>query len=62
LDDRPVYNQQELEAVAEMGDCARAIKVGRKVGAAVPLSAGELGPHLTQCRHNGQFVTSDNLF
>ena len=25
------------------------IDMGRKVGDAVPLSVGELGPHLTQC-------------
>ena len=36
---------KKSSAVAEMGDRARA--VGRKVGAAVPLSMGELGPHLT---------------
>ena len=35
-------------AVAEMGDHATA--VGRKVGVAMPLSVGELNPHLTQCR------------
>jgi len=34
-------------AVAEMGDHATA--VGRKVGVAMPLSVGELNPHLTQC-------------
>jgi len=32
-------------AAAEMGDRARA----EKLGAAVPLSRGELCPHLTQC-------------
>ena len=31
-----------------MGD-RLAIDMGQKVGAAVPLSVGELGPHLTQC-------------
>jgi len=30
-----------------MGDHAKA--VGRKVGVAMPLSVGELDPHLTQC-------------
>ena len=37
-------------AVAEMGDRLATIDMGRKVGAAVPLSVGELGPHVTQCR------------
>ena len=37
-------------AIAEMGDRLTTINIGRKVGAAVPLSMGELGPHLTQCR------------
>jgi len=32
-----------------MGDRLATIDMGRKVGAAVPLS-GQLGPHLTQCR------------
>jgi len=36
-------------AVAEMGDRLATIDMGRKVGAAVPLSVGELGPHLIQC-------------
>jgi len=35
-------------AVAEMGDLLTTIDMGRKRGAAVPLS-GELGPHLTHC-------------
>jgi len=34
----------------EMGDRLATIDMGRKEGAAVPLSGGELGPHLTQCR------------
>jgi len=34
-----------------MGDRLATIDMCRKVGmAAVPLSVGELGPHLTQCR------------
>jgi len=33
-----------------MGDRLATLDMGRKVGAAVPLSVGELGPHLTQCR------------
>jgi len=33
-----------------MGDSLAIIDMGRKVGAAVHLSVGELGPHLTQCR------------
>jgi len=37
-------------AVAEMCDHLVTIDMGRKVGAAVPLSLGELGLHLTQCR------------
>ena len=38
-------------AVAEMGDHLATLDMGRKVvGAAVPLSVGELGLHLTQCR------------
>jgi len=36
-------------AIAEMGDRLATIDIGRKVGAAVPLSLGELGPVLTQC-------------
>jgi len=42
-------------AVAEMGDHFAIIDMGqndmgREVGVGVPLSAGELGPHLTQSR------------
>ena len=36
-------------AVAEMGDRARAKRAEKWGGAAVPLSVGQLGPHLTQC-------------
>jgi len=36
-------------AAVEMGDRSATIDMGRKVGADVPLSVGELGPHLTQC-------------
>ena len=37
-------------AVAEMGDRGHnRHNMGRKEGGAVPLSRGELGPHLTQC-------------
>jgi len=38
-------------AVAEMGDRLTTVDESRKVwgGAAVPLSVGELGPHLTEC-------------
>jgi len=32
-----------------VGDRLATIDMGRKEGAAVPLSWGELGPHLTQC-------------
>ena len=37
-------------AVAEMGDRLATIDMGRKVWAVVPLSVGELSPHLTKCR------------
>jgi len=37
-------------AVAEMGERLATIDMGRKVGAAVPISVAELGLHLTQCR------------
>ena len=37
-------------APAEMGDHLATIDKGLRRGAAVPLSVGELGPHLTQCR------------
>jgi len=37
----------ESSAVAEMGDRLARIDMGRKVVAAVPLSVGKLGPHLT---------------
>jgi len=37
-------------AVAEMGDRLATIDMGRKVGAAVPLSVWELDRRLTQCR------------
>ena len=33
-----------------MGDRLATVYIGQKVGAAVPLSLGELGSHLTQCR------------
>jgi len=33
-----------------MGDRLATIDTGRKVGSVVPLSVGELGPHLTQYR------------
>ena len=41
--------QNKSSAVAEMGDCLAATDMHRKAGAAVPISVGELGPHLTQC-------------
>jgi len=44
----PVISNKS-SAVAEMGDCLATTDTGQKVGAAVPLSIGELGPHLTQC-------------
>jgi len=37
-------------AVAAMGYRLATIDMGRKVGAAVPISLGELGPHVTQFR------------
>jgi len=44
-------NRNNSSAVAEMGDRLAATDMGRKVGGAVvPLTVGELGPHLTQCR------------
>jgi len=40
----------KCSTVAEMGDRLVTIDMGRKVGgAAVPLSVGDLGLHLTQC-------------
>jgi len=36
-------------AVAEMGDRLVTIDMGRKEGAAVPLSGGDLGPLVIQC-------------
>jgi len=36
-----------------MGDRWATTDVGRKVGAVVPLSAGELGPHLTMSPGRG---------
>jgi len=38
---------QELSSVAEMGDRLATTDMSRKLGDAVPLSVGELGPHLT---------------
>jgi len=46
------YTEQfhnKSSTVAEMGDRLATIDMGRKVGAAVLLFVGELGPHLTQC-------------
>ena len=43
------YTVNKSSAVGEMGDRLATIDMGREVGeAAVPLSVGELGPHLTQ--------------
>jgi len=40
-------------AVAEMGDRLATIEdMGRKVGASLPLSRAELGPHPIQCRNS----------
>jgi len=50
---RYVIINNRSSAVADMGDPLATIDMGQKVGAAVPLSMGELGPHLTQC-HLGQ--------
>jgi len=41
---------RKSSTVAEMGDRLATADMVHKVGAAVPLSVGELGPHLTQCR------------
>jgi len=43
-------SSRKSSAVAEMGDHVATIDTGRKEGAAVSLSVGELGPHLTQRR------------
>jgi len=48
--ERQWKNFDKCSAVAEMGDRLTTIDVGRKEGAAVPLSGKELGPDLTQCR------------
>ena len=40
------YNKSS--ALAEMGHRLATVDMGRKVGVAVPLFGGELGPHLTQ--------------
>jgi len=46
-----MLNRNKSSTVAaEMGDCLAKIDMGQKVGDAVPLSVGELGPHLTQYR------------
>jgi len=39
---------EKSSAVAKMGDRLATTDMGRKVGAAMPLSVGELGPHLAQ--------------
>ena len=41
--------QQQLNSVAEMGDRLATIDMSPKVGAAVSLYVGDLGPHVTQC-------------
>jgi len=43
-----IFNKSS--AVAEKSDRLATIDMGRKVGTALPLSVGELGPHLTPCR------------
>jgi len=48
--ERQWKNFDKCSAVAEMGDRLTTIDMGRKEGAAVPLSGKELGPDLTQCR------------
>ena len=45
-----MLNRNKSSSVAEMGDRLATIDMGQKVGDAVPLSVGELGPHLTQYR------------
>jgi len=43
-----ILSNDKSSAVAEMGDRLATIDIGRKVGAAVPLSVGgKLSPHLT---------------
>ena len=44
----PNTNISQQLSSAEMGDRLATIDMGQKVGAAVPLSVGELGSHLTQ--------------
>jgi len=44
-----LYTANKSSAFAEMGDRLATIDNGRKVGAAVPLSMGELNPNLIQC-------------
>ena len=39
--------QNKSPAVADTGDRLATTDMGQKVGAAVPLTVGELGPHLT---------------
>ena len=46
----PLAYLNKSSAVAEMGDRLARIDTGQKAGAPVPLSVGQLGPHLTQCR------------
>jgi len=43
------YMYNYSSAVAQMGDRLATIDMGQKVGAAVHLFGGDLGPHLTQC-------------
>jgi len=47
-----ITNSNKSSAVAETGGRLATIDMGQKVAAVVPLSVGELGPHLTQCRLN----------
>jgi len=44
----PLAYLNKSSAVAEISDHSATIDMGRKAGAAVSLSVGELGPHLTQ--------------
>ena len=46
---RATTQDYKSSADANVGDRLATIYTGRKVGAAVPLSVGELGSHLTQC-------------
>jgi len=54
-DDSSIMLKNKSSAVTEMGDSLATTDMGRKVGAAVPISGrGELGPHLTNTMWPGR--------